>query len=70
MIIPTSQEIALAVSLIPDYSPISELAKSACITGDGLDPYDTRMVSSVQLSGWQCKIFSAQIAALMAVCDG
>jgi hypothetical protein len=64
--LPTAQEIAIDVSRIPDYTPIAELAKSACVVSGMMHPYDRRMVGGIELPAWQAKICEAQFMILLA----
>ena len=61
----SANDIAWAVSIIPDYTPIAEMAKAACCLSGTYHPYDRRMCGHVEMPGWQAKIFEAQIMVLL-----
>ena len=66
--IPSALDIALFAANVPDYSPMAELAKAACMIGTYY-PYDMRMVAGVNMTAWQAKIAEAQFMALLQIGD-
>jgi len=61
---PTAQDIALACSHVPDFSPLAELAKVAAMVTpiSSVGP-----VGGVYLTDWQMQIFHAQIMVLLGI---
>mgnify|MGYP003520983585 CR=1 FL=1 len=66
--IPSAYEIAQAAMQVPDFTPVAELAKAACMIGAaGAAPYTQIMVAGYYMPAWQAKIAEAQFMVLLGV---
>ncbi len=65
--IPTAYEIVQAVTQLPDFTPMAELAKAVCMIGTAANyPYNQVMVAGCYMPAWKAKIVEAQFMAFLS----